>query len=303
MVQRGQQGPARRGQPGLRDPAGDAQYRAPVGRTWRIGPRRLRQHRKEFEKPVARYLNREELNRLGAMLDRHEQDHPWLIAAIRLLTLTGARLSEVLHLRWDEIGELSENGVTTRLADSKPGPRTIWLGSDAACLIEALPRVEKAVRVFPEALTFDRLYRFWYEAREQAGLSELRIHDCRHTWASQGIMNGVDLPTVSKMLKHRRRRTTAIYAHFDDAALRDAAAQTALVIAGASGYKAQSQSDNASSDSHDESQHGSEPEDEHVTRVQHPEHVPLNREICVVPTDGSTEKAVNPKTPYGFFRI
>ena len=134
---------------------------------------------KNKAKPVARYLNREELNRLGTVLDRHEQDHPWPVAAIRLLTLTGARLSEVLHLRWGKIGELSENGATARLTDSKTGPRTIWLGPDAARLLARLPRDEHAVRIFPEAVTSDRLYRFWCEVREQAGLSGLRIHDCR----------------------------------------------------------------------------------------------------------------------------
>ena len=42
--------------------------------------------------------------------------------------------------------------------------------------------------------------------------------------------------------QHQRGRaatlTTAIYAHLDDAALRDAAAQAAAIIAGAMGYKA-----------------------------------------------------------------
>ena len=216
---------------------------------------------------------------------------------------TGARLSEVLNVRWDEIGELSENGATARLSDSKTGPRTIWLGPDAARLLARLPRDEHAVRIFPEALTSDLLYRFWCEVREQAGLSGLRIHDCRHTWASQGIVNGVGLPTVGKMLGHRRRRTTAIYAHLDDAALRDAAAQTSLVIAGAMQYEAPPQSDNASGDSHDEWLHRPEPEDEHETRAQHPEHVPLDRKIRVLPTDASTGTAANPKTPNGFFRI
>ena len=259
---------------------------------------------KNKRKPVARYLNREQLTRLGAALDRHEQDRPWPVAAIRLLTLTGARLSEILQLRWSEIGELSGNGATARLADSKTGPRTVWLGPDAARLLSRLPRDEHAVRIFPEALTSDRLYRFWCEVREQAGLSGLRIHDCRHTWASQGLVNGVGLPTVGRLLgHHRQRRTTAIYAHLDDAALRDAAAQTALVIAGAMGYKAQPQSDNASGDRHDEWLHRSKPKDEHVTRVQHPERVPVDHDICVLPTDASTGKAANPKTPDGFFRI
>ena len=177
------------------------------------------------------------MKRLGAVLDRHRAEHPWHVAAIRLLTLTGARLSEMLNLQWDEIGELSKDGGSPRLHDSKAGPRTIWLGPEAARLVAALPHPEGAERVFPEDLTSARLYTFWCGIREEAGLPGLRIHDCRHTWASQGIMNGVGLTTVGRLLGHRKRRTTAIYAHLDDAALQDVAAQAAGVIAEAMGYK------------------------------------------------------------------
>lgn len=73
-------------------------------------------------KPIARYLSRGELKRLGAVLDRHEDTNPWFVAVIRLLTLTGARLSEVVNLKWEEVGELSEDGSAARLADCKTGP-------------------------------------------------------------------------------------------------------------------------------------------------------------------------------------
>ena len=63
--------------------------------------------------------------------------------------------------------------------------------------------------------------------------------DLRHRWASQGVMNGVGLVTVGRLLGHRQRETTAIYAHLDDGALRDAATQATAVVARAMGYRAE----------------------------------------------------------------
>ena len=93
-------------------------------------------------------------------------------------------------------------------------------------------------RVFPEHLTTARLYTFWVGVRDEAALHCVRIHDARHTYASQGVMNGVGLTAVGKLPGHRKRAATAIYAQLDDAALRDAVAQAATVIARATDYKA-----------------------------------------------------------------
>ncbi len=193
---------------------------------------------KNPRRPVARYLDSAELERLGAVLDRRQAEQPWPVAAIRLLTLTGARLSEIVNLKWDEIGEVCDKGASVRLEDSKTGPRTLWLGPEAVSVLTALPRKTGEERVFPETLTSNRLYTFWVGVRDEAGLPGLRIHDCRHTWASQGVMNGVGLTTVGRLLGHRQRETAAIYAHLDDGALREAAAQAAAVIARAMGYTA-----------------------------------------------------------------
>ena len=191
---------------------------------------------KNPRRSVARFLDHEELERLGAILDAHKAKRPWRVAAIRLLMLTGARLSEVLNLTWDEIDELGEDGARARLEDSKTGPRTIWLGPEAARVLTEMPRAEETTGVFPENLTPERLYTFWVGIRDKAGLPGLRIHDCRHTWASQGVMNGIGLTTVGCLLGHRQRDTTAIYAHLDDATLAEAAAKAATVIARAMRY-------------------------------------------------------------------
>ena len=177
------------------------------------------------------------------MLDGHRDKHPWPVTALRLLTLTGARLSEVLNLRWDEIATLSsEHGGATCVPDTKTGPRTVWIGPEAAKLVAGLPRLGDEGRVFPNDLTSSRLYTFWTGVREEADLPGVRIHDQRHTWVSQGVMNGVGLPTVGRLLGRQRRTTTAIYAHLDDATLQDAAAQAAGVIARAMGFKAKAPS-------------------------------------------------------------
>ena len=86
-------------------------------------------------------------------------------------------------------------------------------------------------------MTSHRRASFWAEVREEAGLDGMRIHDARHTLASQGVMNGVGLTTVGRPLGHRRLSvSTAIYADLDDATLRDAAAQATAVTTRAMGY-------------------------------------------------------------------
>ena len=68
-----------------------------------------------------RFLSQAELGRLGDALREAEQDKscsPWVIAAIRLLTLTGARRNEILTLRWEHVSE--EHGCLM-LPDSQDG--------------------------------------------------------------------------------------------------------------------------------------------------------------------------------------
>ena len=166
-------------------------------------------------KQVARFLDTDELARLGRALDANEARWPKVVAAIRLLALTGCRRSEVLDLRWRDIGEDAIN-----LEDPKTGPRAVPLGEATRALIEALPGARD-----PEAFLFPRhangrgtysLATCWRTVCTDAKLGRLRLHDLRHTAASQAIMAGENLPQVGKLLGHRRHRTTASYAHLAD---------------------------------------------------------------------------------------
>ena len=54
---------------------------------------------------------------------------------------------------------------------------------------------------------------YWYRLRERAGLEDLRLHDCRHSFASQALVIGEGLPTIARLLGHKTVMTTYRYAH------------------------------------------------------------------------------------------
>lgn len=86
---------------------------------------KYREHRRE------RFLSAPELAKLGKALADAESEKtasPYVIAAIRLLALTGARLSEILTLKWDYVD--FENAAL-RLPDSKTGQKSIYLNAPA----------------------------------------------------------------------------------------------------------------------------------------------------------------------------
>ena len=184
---------------------------------------------KNPRKQVARFLDMDELARLGRALDANEARWPEAVAAVRLLALTGCHRSEVLDLRWRDIGKDAIN-----LRDSKTGPRAVPLGEAARALIEALPGSrDPDVFLFPRHAEGKGLWvltNCWRTACADAKLGWLRLHDLRHTAASQAVMMGENLPLVGKLLGHRRNRNTAGYAHLADAHLVEAAEKVGAIV-------------------------------------------------------------------------
>lgn len=81
----------------------------------------------------------------------------------------------------------------------------------------------------------------WLTVRKLAGLEDVRLHDLRHSFASDAIMDGTPLEVVGKMLGHKNYRTTQRYAHIADKALREAVNRTSKTIARAARGKKASQ--------------------------------------------------------------
>ena len=60
------------------------------------------------------------------------------------------------------------------------------------------------------------------DAAKKAGVKDLHIHDLRHTFACRRLRGGVDIYTVSKLLRHASVVMSERYAHLSQADLKAA---------------------------------------------------------------------------------
>ena len=184
------------------------------------------------ERKRERMLSPVELARLGDALAAHNGS-PYAVAAVKLLVFTGARLGEVLGLRWEWVN--FERGEA-RLPDSKSGAKTLHLPPPALAVLALLPRLDGNPHLIvgaKEGAALVNLEKPWRAIRAAAGLDDVRLHDLRHAFASVAASSGMGLPIIGKMLGHTQAATTARYAHLASDPVKAAAAAVAGKIAAA----------------------------------------------------------------------
>ncbi len=188
-----------------------------------------RLHIKKYpESKRERYLNQEELSELGNVLTEAEEigvEDIYAITAIRLLIFTGCRLNEIMTLKWGDVD--FENGCL-RLSDSKTGARVVHLGPPALDLLSNLKRQPNNLWVICGKIpgtNRKEIQKFWQRIRKSAGIEDVRIHDLRHSFASNAVAQGMSLPMFGKLLGHTQVQTTARYAHLAADPIKAAASQ------------------------------------------------------------------------------
>ena len=182
------------------------------------------------ERKRERFLTEGEFRRLGRLLSEAAAEGGMsarAAAAIRLLMLTGCRRNEILTLRWEDV-DLDAGELHLRV--SKTGAKTIPLDRPALEVLATAKRVEGNPYVITgtaEGAHLTDLQKPWRRVRKAAGLGDVRIHDLRHTFASEAVMGGESLPMVGRILGHTQAQTTARYAHLADDPLQKASERIA----------------------------------------------------------------------------
>jgi integrase len=192
-----------------------------------------------------RYLTPDELARLSATLRVAETTGlPWTVnekgakakhlakpenrctlcsrvitAAIELLAFTGCRLSEVLNLRWDYV-DLKEGLLV--LPETKAGKRqTVLLNKPAQEVLKELKATKLSEWVLPSQrdparpLAKDWIEAKWQRIRLAANISDVRLHDLRHTVGTVAAQIGANGFLIRDLLRHRDLATTGRYVHQD----------------------------------------------------------------------------------------
>ena len=178
-----------------------------------------------------RFLTPEERQRVQAVIDaglkipagRKGHLHIATVWAFDLLALTGRRRNEIVLLKWEMV---NWQHAFLDLPDTKGGQLKIQVSKHVLGLLKYIhdqtgnPRTGYVLRG-RKGTQIKSINRSWENVRAAAGIPDVRLHDLRHSFASDALMCGVPLAVVGAMLGHKHDRTTQRYAHLANDVVRD----------------------------------------------------------------------------------
>lgn len=171
-----------------------------------------------------RYLDREEIPRLKAILDEKMyrkagkgiNETFFRLRLIVLIALTtGMRIAEIFGLHWSDVHY--KEGLIAVRAKLKGGKiRYVPMPPELAAEFRKYPVVFSEERVFPPEPGAkrgrQRVDKSFATILALPGITDFRFHDLRHTFSSWYMMNGGDLYELAKILGHSNIKMTERYA-------------------------------------------------------------------------------------------
>ncbi|MBW6520133.1 MAG: tyrosine-type recombinase/integrase [Desulfoarculaceae bacterium] len=163
-----------------------------------------------------RFLQPEELERFfQAVEDERATGNPDISDYLLLSIFTGARRSNVLSMRWND---LDFNREQWRISGEDSKNKSIMLVPLVGEVLEILTRRRQSVSsifVFPGYGKTGHLQepkKGWARILKRADLENVRLHDLRRTMGSYQTIGGASTAIVGKTLGHKNPNSTAVYA-------------------------------------------------------------------------------------------
>ncbi len=158
-----------------------------------------------------RFVTEEELPALARAIDA--EPNVYVRSALWVYLLSGARKSELLEARWDQIDW--DRGILN-LPDTKSGEaQTVALSKPAIAILRATPELEDNEHIFPgkkEGRHLVNIDKPWGRIRKAAAIEDVRIHDLGRTVGSWLTQDNVDLKKIKDALRRASISTTLTYA-------------------------------------------------------------------------------------------
>lgn len=184
-------------------------------------------------KKIPREKEPRERTRFLSSDERHQfleacklSENPYLFTFVVLLLSTGCRYNEIRSLKWPDVDLLQGKITITKSKNSDI--RSIPIrGLPLELLRKLASSISSLGFVFPsknrtKPLELRRAFR---TAIRRAELKGFRGHDCRHSYATEMLAQGLSLGEIGHLLGHRTVSQTRRYAHLVESRSIDAVAK------------------------------------------------------------------------------
>lgn len=162
-----------------------------------------------------RILSEEEASRLITAC--RESSNPYLFCIVLMAITTGMRQGEILQLRWEQIDFKNQ---LAHIRETKNGrPRSVPLVDEVVAELKHLHDIKHPHKplVFASKTVFGKIdiKKPWQSALQRAGISNLRFHDIRHSFATLAASQGASNLELSTAMGHRTLQMLQRYTHLE----------------------------------------------------------------------------------------
>jgi len=159
------------------------------------------------EEARQRILTEKEVARLWEVLRGSNSE---VAPLFKLLLLTGCRTGEWRLALWSWV-DLDAGTLSLPDRASKTGQRVVSLAPEVVKLLRVLPATSVYVLPGRTGGPISGHQKAWQRLRKTAGLTDVRVHDLRHTFGSWAHRNGMSLKAVADLLGHKQLSTSERY--------------------------------------------------------------------------------------------